>query len=65
MGFETLATASGGLAASVRRVSVGSQLGAAAYGALVAQASSVLDRGALDDDLPRLDTDLAGQAFHR
>ncbi len=47
----------------VRRISLGSRLANAAYGAFVAQAVAVRDHGEVDPDLPRLAAELAAAAF--
>lgn len=50
-------------AVGVRRVSLGSALSSAAYGAVAAAAQGVLDSGTLDPDAPRVPGRLAAQAF--
>jgi 2-methylisocitrate lyase-like PEP mutase family enzyme len=47
----------------VRRVSTGGQLARAAYGAVVAAASSLEQRGVIDPSLPLLDREVATKAF--
>ncbi|CAN5417769.1 isocitrate lyase/phosphoenolpyruvate mutase family protein [soil metagenome] len=47
----------------VRRVSLGSHLSNAAYGAFVAQATAVRNRGALDPTFGRVPSELATEAF--
>ncbi|QYG93354.1 isocitrate lyase/phosphoenolpyruvate mutase family protein [Iamia sp. SCSIO 61187] len=52
-------------AAGVRRVSLGSGLSSAAYGAVATGAQHVLDHGVLDPGLPRLPHAVAAAAFGR
>ena len=47
----------------VRRVSTGGQLARVAYGAVMAAATSLKDRGVIDSSLPVLDREVAARAF--